>query len=336
MRVRLLSFLLLSAGIFCASSIRAQEAPQVEASLAPDSVMIGDRFRLKVQITKDVAQVTHFPDFEGKFTEHIEILKEGKIDTLERDGRTLKLSREYILTSFEEGYHSMGRFPILYADKNIIDTIFSRDSLLIKVATFSIDTVSQTIYDIKQPLKAPVKFGEFSGYLFGGIFLLAVIAVLIYYLIRRYKNKPLLGKKTYAEPPHVTAIRKLERLKGQKLWQAGKHKLYYTQITDILREYIDKRYGVKALEMTSAEIRSALTPILAESRSLRKLSDILVTADFVKFAKYTPDPDLNDALYYDAYDFIESTKEVIEADDISRELNTEENIALISKKEEEK
>lgn len=295
--------------LFCATVLHAQNTPQVKASFSADSVMIGDQFKLDVEVTKDVVQVTEFPTFDGKLTEYIEILKETPVDTMERNGRTVKLKKEYTLTSFQEGFHTMGHFPMLYMDKNITDTIFSRDSLMVQVTTLPVDTATQTIYDIKRPLEAPLKFGEISGYLLIGLIVLAAIAFAVYYIVKRMKNSPLLERKTTIEPPHVIAIRKLEKLHNKRLWQGGKQKLYYTALTDILREYLCNRYGVKAMEMTSVEIKDAISPILSGTKTMEDLSEILGTADFVKFAKYTPSAEQNEDMYNKAYYFVENTRE---------------------------
>ena len=116
------------------------------------------------------------------------------------------------------------------------------------------------------------------------------------------------NRQAAPEPPHVAAIRRLEKLHAQKLWQSGKQKLYYTGMTDILREYIGRRYPIKAMEMTSQEILDRLAGDQMPERPYGRLRDILLTADFVKFAKYVPDADRNEQLYTDAYYFVEETK----------------------------
>ena len=139
----------------------------------------------------------------------------------------------------------------------------------------------------------------------------ALIALVVFLLVKRFRGKRQSGgKRVPAEPPHVTAIRQLEKLHSQKLWQSGKQKAYYTGITDILREYLSTRYPVKALEMTSQEILDRMIRESLPEKSIKRLKDILITADFVKFAKFTPDADQNETVYTDAYYFIEETKAV--------------------------
>lgn len=270
--------------------------------------MIGDQFRLWVEVTKDQMQVIGFPALHPDSLGGMEILRESGPDTLQIDGRRITLRKEYLMTSFDEGIYRMGRFPVLYVDKNITDTIWSRDSIGITVHTLPVDTLTQKIYDIKPPLRAPLRFGEIGGYLLILLAVLALVVLLIRYLRRRRKNRTVSGPQAPQEPAHVTAIRALQKVHAQKLWQSGKHKQYYTRITDILREYMEHRYGFKAMEMTSDEILDRLkTPVVA-ARDYRNLTDILRTADLVKFAKYVPDADQNETVYNNAYFFVEETK----------------------------
>lgn len=283
--------------------------PQVRARFVPDSIAIGDRFALEVEVTQDIMQVVDFPVFkDNKLGEIIEIVSEGAVDTLKRDGRRVTVGRKYTLQTFEDGYYGLGRFPLLYADKNIIDTIWSTDSLRLKVATFEVDTATQTIYDIKPPVKVPFKVGEVSGYALWGLLALAIIGVLLWYIFTRRRNLSLLGKPKPVEPPHVKAIKALEAVHNQKLWQNDKHKLYYTRITDILREYLEGRYSIRAMEMTTDEIIKALETRGLPEKNYTGLADMLRNSDFVKFAQYIPGADANEEFYTKAYYFIEDTK----------------------------
>ena len=126
----------------------AQEVPKVSAHVEPDSILIGDRFDLVIDVEKDLVQVVEFPEFEDREGK-IEIVESLPVDTLERDGRQLKLRKRYRLAAFDEGRYNLGTASVLYADKNIIDTLTTRDSLYLEVTTFQIDSTSQSIYDLK-------------------------------------------------------------------------------------------------------------------------------------------------------------------------------------------
>ncbi len=284
--------------------------PRVEASLSRDTVMIGDLFSLRVEVSKDMVQVVGFPVFDkGTIWDGVEIVKEGPADTVSVKGRDVVLAKEYTLTTFEDGAFKLGKFPLIYADKNVTDTIWSRDSMQIVVKTFEIDTTTQTIYDIKGQLQAPFVAAELVRFLplAGVLWLLGLIAAIIYVLVSRHRR----GKSLFRRqeiPPHLAAIKALEILHSQKVWQNNKHKLYYSSLTDILREYMVRRFGINAMEMTSEEITGAVGKLNISQKSYNELTDLLTTADLVKFAKFIPDPDQNDKVYFEAYYFIEETK----------------------------
>ncbi|MDR2935742.1 MAG: hypothetical protein LBU80_00150 [Rikenellaceae bacterium] len=291
--------------------------PAVRARVVPDSMAIGDRFRIEVEVEKDLVQVVEFPGYEGTLAKDIEIVSESPVDTLARDGRRVTIRKTWTLTTFEEGIYSIGRFPVLYADKNVLDTLLSIDSLSFMVTTFPIDTLTQTIYDIKAPLRAPVKFAEFGGCLVLGFFVLQLLYAIVYAIVKSRQRRRRGEKVTLrpAEPAHVRAIRELERLEAEKLWQNNRHKLYHTRLTDIVRTYIEKRYGIDAPAMTSDEIRDEMERRINSKRILTRLSRLLSTADHVKFAKYIPGPEDNEMSYNDAYCFVEETKPTVVADE---------------------
>lgn len=305
---RLLSVIFVLCGLVAAAQ---SPRPEVTTSIDRDSMAIGDRFTLSVQVDKDIMQVVDFPSFDGgMMTDRIEVVAESGVDTLAREGRRVSIAKKYLLTTFDEGIYSLGGFPVLYVDKNVVDTIESGDSLRLLVTTFEIDTASSTIYDIKAPLRPHVKFGEWSLWALCGIVGLALAALIVYMIVRWRKGRPIFGQPKPKLPPHVTAIRALEALSNQKLWQNGKHKAYYTRLTDIMREYLKERYGIQALEMTSDEIIAALSAEQIDDKNRRDLTWLLQTADFVKFAKYAPEAEQNENAYYGAYYFVEDTKAV--------------------------
>ena len=312
---RLFAIALLLAG----AAVRAQNAPTVTARIEPDSIMIGDRFDLTVEVDKDLVQVVQFPEFENKEGSPLELVKDHPIDTLERDGRHLRLRKRYTLAAFEEGKWNLGLPAVLYADKNIVDTLRARDSLYLEVATFQIDSTSQSIYDLKPQRNLPFRFAEVSGYFWWGLLVLALLGAAAYalkrYLIRRGRSLRHPFRPAPELPPHVVAIRALEALHNQKLWQNNRHKQYYSGLTDILRTYIAARYGIGAMEMTSDEIIGELRNFDLPAKSALDLQTVLRDADLVKFAKATPDGEQNEADYLKAFYFVEETKLVVEEEE---------------------
>jgi hypothetical protein len=311
--------LILTAALVAATASWAQQdvRPTVTAAFDRDSVMIGDQFHLTVSIDKDVMQYVDFPRLgEGEIADGVELLREFPADTLSADGRRQTIGKRYLLTIWEEGRYNLGLFPALYLDKNVVDTLFSADSMRIRVSTFDIDLENDKPYDIKPPLKVPLRFGEISGWLALGLLALAIVGVGVWLLVKYRRRIPLLGGSGPPVPPHVEAIRRLEALRHQKLPQNGKHKQYYSGITDILRIYLDGRFGIGAMEMTSGEILAAVdVPRRAgevDDKRYGDLAALLAVADLVKFAKMVPDEGENDRAYYNAYYFVEETKAVVE------------------------
>ena len=207
-----------------------QEIPKVTAHIEPDSILIGDRFDLVIDVEKDLVQVVEFPEFENR-DGRIEFVESLPVDTLERDGRHLKLRKRYRLAAFDEGRYNLGTASVLYADKNILDTLSTRDSLYLEVTTFQIDSTSQSIYDLKGQRTLPFRLAEIRTYLLWGAAALLLLAAALYALVRwlRSRGKRLgdLFKPAPPLPPHVAAIRALEAHHNQMLWQNNRHVLYY-------------------------------------------------------------------------------------------------------------
>ena len=208
----------------------------------------------------------------------------------------------------------MGKPGVLYADKNIVDTLYATDSLVLKVGTFQIDSTSQSIYDLKPQLTLKFKLAEIRGYIAWGLLAALLVALAIYglhrYLEARGRHLKDLFKPAPPEPPHVVAIKALEALHHQKLWQNNKHKLYYSTLTDILRTYIAGRWEVGAMEMTSDEIITAMRQEELPEKARMDLTSVLMDADLVKFAKFTPEAEQNESDYTKVYYFVEETKPV--------------------------
>ena len=270
---------LLLALLLCAPLARAQETPCTTSRLEPDSIGIGDRFDLVIEVEKDLVQVVEFPTFEPPAGSGFEVVALPPVDTLERDGRRLRLAKRYRLAAFEEGRFNLGRAQVLYADKNILDTLQVGDSLLLEVGTFRIDSTSHSIFDLKGQRTLPFRFAEIRGYVAWGLAALALLAAAAWALRRwlaaRGRRLGDLFRPAPPLPPHVAAIRALEALHHQKLWQNNRHKLYYSGLTDILRTYIAARWEIGAMEMTSDEIVAALRDTELPDKARRDLGAIL-------------------------------------------------------------
>ncbi len=304
---------LIAALLLCVGLVYAQNStPRMESRITPASVMIGDPFTLQIDVECDVMHSIAFPEFEFEGQDRIEPIESPSVDTLSIDGRRLVLRRSYRLRSFDEGMYNLGRTAVLYRDKNIVDTLYSADSMLLEVTTYQIDSTSHAIYDIKPQRNAPFKLAEISGYLMWGCIALLVLLALIYIVLRvlAHYGKDIGGlfKSPPPVPPHIAAIEALERLHNKKLWQSDRQKQYYSSLTDILRTYISGRYSLKAMEMTTDEIIEAIHTLEMPQKCVMDLQSLLRDADLVKFAKARLEASENEAYYNKSYYFVEETK----------------------------
>ena len=301
-----------------------ENAPRVSGTVEPDSIGIGDRFLYTIEIEKDQVQGVFFPEFGGDGSSHYELIESLPVDTLEREGRRLKLRKQYKLAAFQEGLHRVVP-QVMYMDKNIVDTLSGDDTLVLMVTTFQIDSTSHSIFDLKGQMDMPFKFGEITGYLIWSLVGLLVLALLIYAasrILAHYgKSFGTIFKPAPPLPPHVVAFMALEKLHEEKLCQQGEHKLYYSSLTDILRVYISGSFGVGAMEMTSDEIIEAMRGVEIARKQKMDLSEILRDADLVKFAKAEPESEQSEDAYRKAWEFVSQTKpqEVEEDEDAVEE-----------------
>ena len=278
------------------------------ASLDSTHILIGDQVNLTLELEKPENLKMEFPVLADNISEYIEILRQSPIDTI-LENNTMKLVQKFLITSFDSGEHRIPPFWFrLYFDDRL-DSIASNE-LFIRVYTMQIDTTRGPT-DIKMPYDAPVTLKEVLPWIFGVILLGGIIFFIFYYISRRKRNLPVFSLPSKPkEPPHIIALRELDRIRDEKIWQKDKIKEFYSQVTDVLRNYIEERFAIPAMEYTSDETLSAFMSrgsILSE-KSFSNLTRILHLADLVKFAKYLPLPDDHNLTLVNAYFFINDTK----------------------------
>lgn len=306
----------------------AQTAPPtITSQLSADTIRIGDRVTLTIEVDKDVMQHVEFPVFnfaqEGnpeQTNTSVEVIHDFPADTISKDGRREHLRKRYELAIYDEGIYNMGRAQVLYIDKNIVDTLFGEGENRIFVDIFPLDSMqTPTVRDLKPQKTLKWHIAEHIGYAGGGLGVAALLAgavlLLMWYLAKRGKRITDLFKPAPPLPAHVVALAALETLHGEKLWQSGEYKLYYSELSDILRTYLAGRFEVGAMEMTTDEIAASLREIEIEQKQKMNLLAVLRDADLVKFAKATPEAEENEGAFDKALNFVESTKPVEEVDE---------------------
>ncbi|MFA5419695.1 MAG: hypothetical protein WC341_14685 [Bacteroidales bacterium] len=303
----LFSFTLLVA-LFTGSNVHSQEVA-AWSKIDTGAIMIGQQVNIQFGIRVTDGYQVGWPEIGDTLTSNIEVINKSEIDTVTEPG-ALRLMQQLTLTSFDSGYFKIPAFNIHISKPGDTTTqISSSGELYLKVNVPVVDT-AQAIKPIVGPISEPYTFKELLPWILLGIVAIGLVVLLIFYLKRRKKKQPLFERKAKpVQPPHLVAINKLEELRLAKVWQSGKLKQYHSQITDIMREYLDNRFHFDAPEMTSDEILSTLKKYKVNDEAFGKLSGVLFLSDMVKFAKSQPTALENDLSLSHCVDFVNETKE---------------------------
>lgn len=251
----------------------------VKAEIDTTNIRIGEQFQLKISVdeTKNVI----IPKIKLK---GLEIVDSTKVDTIKNS-----LIRKYILTGFDSGAFYIPQQQIFVKNQ-----AYLTDSLLVNVATIAVDTTKVKKFPIKAIKAEPYTFDDFKIYIYIALAILAIIGFWIYWFVIR-KRKEEEEAPTYRTlPPYEEAIFKLNELDEKLLWQNNKVKEYYSELTEIVRGYIERELNVPALENTTDEVLEMINDfkksdtIETSKETIAKLKDLLREADLVKFAKSKP------------------------------------------------
>ena len=305
---------------------------KTKAWAEPDTtaITIGDQIGVELGVRLNKEALLQWPQITDTLTGNIEVVKQSGIDTT-FDADNIILKQRLTITSFDSGYFKVPSVNFLYRLKgdSAVFTV-GTNSFFLQVNTPEVDT-AQPFKTIVGPIEEPYTFGEIAPWVLLGLMALAAIAFLIFYLKKRKNNQPLFkAKPKPLPPPDVEAINKLEELKLARVWQSGKVKLYHSSLTDIMKNYLKRRFGFNAPEMTTDEIVSALADKLANDEALNKLRGTMQLADLVKFAKAQPTPLENDLSLEHCLDFVNETKSVVVVPDVVEKEKTD----LLDNKEE--
>jgi hypothetical protein len=283
--------------IFCASLAHAQE-PTIAARTDSAQYKVGEWILLRIaaELPSSVdSLVPAVKDSLGSF----EILN---VETFQPKSS----HQEWIfkLTMFDTGNVFIP--PVAFSYRNRLDTlqrIAYSNPISLSIVGIPFDPKGD-IKDIKPPLDAPWKLEDFLPYLIA--LLVLVLALLGYYYYRRRKKRRELGYIPVrpAIPPGQAALMALRVLEDKHLWQQGKPKQYYSEVTEIVRRFLEDQYGLLALESTSDEILAQLLKLPEAQALLRDFRSFFTTADLVKFAKYLPPPEEHDTELRWAYEIV--------------------------------
>ena len=302
-------FLVIAITCVLTSSLLQAQPTTVSATMDSTILLVGEQTRLTFTVAQMRDRQVCAPVFSDTIVSGLEIVERLPLDTQLADDGLLLVSQSYVLTSFDSALYFIDAQPFVDGS----DTLYS-NPLSLKVVSIPVDTAQHAIADIK-PVYAP----PFDWPLFWlivlitlGVAALAVIGFFVYRYVKRHAAPSAeVAEPQDLRPAHEIALERLDVIKAEKLWQQNRTKEYHTQLTDVVRDYIARRFGICAVEQTSAEILAGIQPALNGQKTVyADLKTLLTTSDLVKFAKYKPLVSEDEKSLALAYQFVEATKEV--------------------------
>jgi hypothetical protein len=269
--------------------------------------MIGDWIKLSIRSEHSRDIKLYWPKLEESIGQ-FEIVKRDSLPGITEDNGKIIEELTAIISAYDSGDVQLPEMKFEF--NSTADT--TRREILTEPISISVHTVpvdlTKEIKDIKPPLDIPFPFWLILIYIAIFIFVIAV-GYAIWYRIKTKKRIPLFEKVEPQLSAHELAYKELYLLEEKKLWQKGMIKEYYTEVTEIIRKYLERRYGIDALEMTTEEILNTIISIRSDEKIQEVLKIFLNIADFVKFARFQPVPNENELELKRAYSFVDETKE---------------------------
>ena len=256
----------------------SQESP-VTILVDTTTIRIGEQIQYKISVNETNNVI--FPEFKLDSLGKVEVVEALATDTLKN-----KLEKKYILTSFDSGQYVIPQQKVLINSKK-----FLTDSLLVNVATVKVDTTNQKMHLIKSIKREPKTFDDYKHLWWWAIPILLLFALILYFILRKKIEKVI--PKVYVAPIQE-AMQRLKELDEKQLLQQNKIKIYYSELTDIVRTYIEKDIKIPALESTTNELIETIIDFNESSKlgiskeTIKQLKEVLQSADLVKFAKSKP------------------------------------------------
>lgn len=259
---------------------------QVTSSIDSTKIKIGEQITYKIQVEADSTDLVIFP--EGQTFSPLEMIESYKIDTTKGESK-INFIKKYGLTQFDSGTYTIPRQKVIIGDNT-----FFTDSLKVMVSTVEVDTTKQGLYDIKPNIEVQKSRSNFWRNLLYVLLVLAVVSGLIYWFV--WRKKPLTeDEKIALLPPYDRAKLALQKLDESQYLQREEIKEFYSELTFIIRRYLDEKVYDRALESTTDELIQRLqllkdgNQIELSNEDIKKMETIFKRADLVKFAKSRPD-----------------------------------------------
>lgn len=294
----------------------------VKATLEPNEILIGQQSTYKLELIQPATEKVSWPQFSDTLATNVQILEKLKTDTAKISDGRISITTEYLVSSYDSGFYYVPEFLFETATEKV-----TSNPLGLTVNTVQVNEQTDDINAEKNIMSAPFSWIELARWSGIGLAAVLIIAIIVLILMRFVFNKKVTILPETPEvvlPAHVVALQKLEQIKTEKIWQQGQIKQFYTDITDVIREYLSGAYGINAMEMTTDEI----VALVKKNKDLDEirlvLKDMLELSDLVKFAKFVPLENENEKAVLDAFIIVEKTTKEEETEEKQEQEKTSE------------
>lgn len=300
--------------VFGLCVVSMAQAQQIRSEVDTNTTLIGKPITLTVHLSLKPNDKASFPKLKDTIPGGLELFSAAKVDTLNKDNKSaLELNYTLQVTAYDSGFYFIPPMPVvLNGDSS--KPLFSEPHNL--VFTYPKVALDKEIKDIKPPYEPPFDWLLYGGIVLGALLLIALIVLAIIWF--KKKKNPFAG--VFAEkqlPPHEKALKALEELKLQKLWQNGQEKEYHSRLSEIVREYIEGRYAIAALEQVTDETLIVIAKHL-DKEEYGLLEQLLRLSDMVKFARFVPGPGENELSINNAVQFVQRSMPRLTPEEVSK------------------
>lgn len=311
----------------------AQVTPKVTSSPDKTEIKIGEQINFQITVEADSSAQIVFP--EGQTFFPLEMVEAITSDSTKK-GNKIRLQKTYALTQFDSGVYVLPRQKV-----TINDILFLTDSLNVGVATVPVDTIAQQMYDIKPMLNVDKSYAglwQKVGWIFLGLLL---VGALLYWFV--FRKKPLTEEEKEALlPPYDRALLELKRLENSRYLIQDEYKQYYSELTAIVRSYLEEDVHVSALESTTDQLIDKLEmmkdagELKLDSETIHQFKKVLQTSDLVKFARSKPEIGVAEEDRKAIEQIVIKTKEALPEPTEEELMQTEEYLEEFSRKKQKK
>ena len=277
----------------------------VRISIEPSEILIGEQASLKIELTQDKDDKVSWPQFSDTIATNVSIIEKLATDTISLPDNRISITSEYLVSSYDSGFYYIPEFVFETTSQKV-----TSNPVGLTVNTVQVNEQTDDIHAEKDIMSAPfswIELAQWSGIGLAIILIIAIIVLLLMRFVFKKKVTIIPEEPEVILPAHVVALEKLEQIKTEKIWQQGQIKQFYTQLTDVIREYLSRAYSISAMEMTTDEI----VALVKKNKDLDEirivLKEMLELSDLVKFAKFIPLENENEKAVLDAFMIVEKT-----------------------------